>query len=134
MTRQTDHEQLAVVRTTATVFEAQTLAAVLEDAGIEAIVLESDALGFPHDSSLPAGGGQVRVRGEDQARAAALLEANAAESTAVRWEDVDVGPRDDDLPLKEPGRTPIAARITFVIAVIVVAVTIVAGAIALFVG
>jgi hypothetical protein len=126
-----DHEELAVVRTTATAFEAHALAVVLEDAGIEALVLESDALGFAHDPTMPAGGAQLRVREEDQARAVVILDENASASTNVRWEDVDVGPRADELPLTPAGGMPLAARIAFAVAVVIVIATVAAGIIAI---
>jgi hypothetical protein len=117
-------DDLVTVLTCASEFEAETKIIVLKEAGIEAF-----SFGAVHGAlplSLKALQVPVQVRAGDADRARAVLAENKIESAGVDWDSVDVGEREDDLPLRKPGRMPLLARIGFVLAMIVLA-TMLAG-------
>ena len=109
--------------------EAFALAALLDEAGIEALVVEYTPPGLTGVLGPGLAGAVLRVREGDRERARRVLE--DAASVDIDWDEVDLGDRDDRLPLHRPGRMPIAARIAFVVAVIVVAAGVVAGVLAM---
>lgn len=117
-------DDAVTVATAPTEFAAETLAVVLRAEGIEAHVFgtATTGLGF----SLPNGQleAAVQVARRDADRARALLAATRANADSVDWDSVDVGDRDDDVPLRTPGRMPPLARIAFAVAVLIVLVTI----------
>lgn len=112
-------DDLVTVVSCATEFEAATKVAVLEDAGIDAFVF-----GIAH-SSLPLGqkflAVPVQVRAADLERAKAVLSENKVESASVDWDSVDIGEREDELPLRKPGRMPLPAKIGFALAMFILA-------------
>ncbi len=111
-------EDLALLATTATEFEAQMKAAVLRDQGIEARVLPAPP-GAVHPGPLvPApAAASVWVKRDDLGRARALLERTIRESGEIEWETSDVGAREDQLPLHAPGRMPLLVRAGLAVAV-----------------
>ena len=68
----------------------------------------------------------VQVRRADLERARAALEKNTSDSVDLDWDEVDVGEREDHLPLTPVNRMPLLARIGFALAVAVVVLTVVA--------
>lgn len=91
-------------------FEAHAQAAILREEGIESAV-------FAGERSWMGGGSlnrtevPVMVRREDAERARQLLTQRIADSVDLDWDEVDVGEREDALPLRETGRTPWPARL-----------------------
>lgn len=121
---ESDPDALATLRTVGSEFEAHTLVAVLREEGIEAHVFAA------MHASLPLGqryfGVPVQVRRADLERARAALEKNATDSVDLDWDEVDVGEREDQLPLTPVNRMPLLARIGFALAVAVVVLTVAA--------
>ncbi len=116
-----DPDALETLLTVNSEFEAHTLVAVLREEGIEAY-----AFGAMH-ASLPLGeriaAVPVQVRRADLERAHAALEKNATDSVDLDWDEVDVGEREDHLPLTPVNRMPLLARIGFAVAVAVLVLT-----------
>jgi len=79
-------------------FEAHALVAVLREAGIEAFAFGAMRAALPFSERLTPV--PVQVRQVDLERAQAALKQNVADSMDLDWDDVDVGERLDDLPLK----------------------------------
>jgi hypothetical protein len=130
MTDRDAHELVTLLKAH-TPFEAHALAAVLRDADIEAFVFDSAYAGFgiplaPGKASVP-----VQVRRRDRERARAAIEENASDSIDIDWNDIDLGQRADDLPLRRPGRMPIPARIALAVISLIILAALVAGALAL---
>ena len=102
-------------------FAAQTKAEVLRSEGIDAFVFAAErawtgGLGFPgYDQNIP-----VLVKREDVERARRILEQRIADSVDLDWDEVDVGRREDDLPLRRPGRKPVPARVAFAVAIVLI--------------
>ncbi len=110
-------DDLAVVATTPTEFAAETKAAVLKSNGIEATVIRNAPSWTGHMSISPgAAGASVLVHGDDLARARAVLEQTIEDSVDLDWDEVDVGEREDDLPLRPVNRMPILAMVGFAVA------------------
>jgi hypothetical protein len=61
------------------------------------------------------------VRAADLERAKAALSENTIESASVDWDSVDIGEREDELPLRPPGRMPWPAKIGFALAMFILA-------------
>ena len=120
-------DDLVVLITTGGDGEAYALVALLDEAGIEALVVESTPPGL---GGVLGPGAVLRVRRGDRERARRVLD--AAASVDIEWDEVDLGERADRLPLHRPGRMPLAARIAFVVAVIVAAAGVVAGVVVAF--
>lgn len=121
-------DDLAAVAVTATEFEAQTKAALLQAEGIEATVASNAGpWGVVSASGI---GASVLVRREDLDRARSLIKDTIEDSVDLDWDEVDVGQREDDLPLRPPGRMPLMAMIGMA----VVAAILIAGALLLLIG
>ncbi len=105
MEREEDSDELTTLSTAETPFAAHTIVMVLENAGIEAIALDAiqGGIGLPLNK---ARGVPIQVRRSDLDRAKAALEANTADSVDIDWDEVDLGEREDNLPLNTPGRVP----------------------------
>ena len=121
MSDHTHPDDLVTLVSTPSEFEAQTLVAVLAEAGIEAF-----AFGVP---ALPAlgmrlGGCPVQVRQSDLERARQALAQNVADSVDLDWDDADLGEREDNLPLTPTTRMPLFARIGFFFAMVILVSTI----------
>ena len=107
----------AVVVTVPTEFEAQTKAEVLRSEGIEAAVTRNAPTWTGHLPISPtAFGSSVLVHRDDLDRARAVLEKKIADSVDLDWDEIDVGQREDDLPLRPVNTTPPLARIALVVA------------------
>ncbi len=76
-------------------FEARTIVAVLEDAGIEARVFVLGNLGLAHSLTPGCAGVPVHVRRSRLAQARRALEASRELGASVDWDSVDVG---DEVP------------------------------------
>jgi len=104
-----------------TEFEAHTRAATLREEGIDAAVIAAAPSwsGQMAVSSTARGAG-VWVRRDDADHATAVLQRASEASVDLDWDEVDVGEREDDLPLSSPSRMPLPARIAFAVAAVVV--------------
>ena len=112
----------ALVVSTATEFEAQTKAALLRDEGIDATVQPVAPSWTGQVSISPASrGASVWVRSADLDRARAVLEARIADSVDIDWDEVDVGQREDSLPLTPVGRMPLLIRVGLALLAAIVA-------------
>lgn len=110
-----------------TSFEAHTIVAVLANAGIEAAVFDTAeaGIGIPLDSrgsSVP-----VHVRERDLERARVVIDANVADSVDLDWDEIDVGQREDDLPLHRVDRLPVPAGIGLIAAFVMVVILLIAA-------
>ncbi len=110
-------QDLAVLATLPTEFEAQTKAEVLRSEGIEAAVTRNAPTWTGQLPISPtAVGSSVLVHRDDLDRARAILEKKIADSVDLDWDEIDVGQREDDLPLRPVNTTPPLARIALVVA------------------
>ncbi len=118
---------LAILITTATEFEAQTKAVVLRAQGIEATVTPNTPSWSGSVPLTPAGSGNatVWVRQEDLARAQKALQQTVEDSVDLDWDEVDVGERVDDLPLRRINRMPLLVRMGFALAVAIIIISVV---------
>ncbi|MBX3354609.1 MAG: hypothetical protein KF724_02800 [Phycisphaeraceae bacterium] len=89
-------------------FEARTIVAVLEDAGIEAHIFVLGNLGLPHSLTPGSTGIPVMVRQSSVEQAKAALEASKQLGASVDWDSVDVGPEPEFPPRRRRLKTVIA--------------------------
>ncbi len=116
---------MAVVATTATEFEAQTKAAVLRSEGIDCTVTRNAPSWTGHVSISPtAWGATVWVRRHDLQSALGVLHQAIADSVDLDWDEVDVGEREDDLPLRPVGQMPWLAKVAFAVAAALILLTV----------
>jgi hypothetical protein len=116
---------LAVVVTVASEFEAEAKAEVIRARGIEAAVTRNAPSWTGHLSISPtAVGASVLVHREDLERARSLLEQVISDSVDIDWDEIDVGQREDDLPLHRVNRMPPLARVAFALAVALIVITV----------
>lgn len=117
MTR--DPNQLVTLTTATSEFGANATVAVLADAGIEAFTFGSTgtALGIMGQTSQPGFGAPVQVRRCDYEAARTILMDNRRDSVDIDWDQVELGQREDDLPLHEPGRVPLPASMALWVAI-----------------
>ena len=112
-------DDLVTVVSCMTEFEAATKVAVLQEAGIDAVTFGA------HHSALPLHerfmGVPVQVRAADLERAKATLSENKADAASIDWDSVHIGEREDQLPLRTPGRIPLPARIGLWLAMLILA-------------
>jgi len=132
MTMHEPSDDLVVLRTAPTLFEAKLIVAVLADAEIDATARDHamDAFGF--SLSTAANGIPVLVRAGDLDRARSELERRWRESVDIDWDQLDPGEREDDLPFHAPGRIPPLARIAIVVTAFAVALACLAMASSVF--
>jgi len=92
-----DPAALVTVHVATSDFEAQTIAAVLRDGGVDAAVFGAalGAFGLTGSGSRLLGGVPVQVRAGDLERAKGVLRANKYLADSVDWDSVDVGEEDD---------------------------------------
>ena len=111
------------VASAATEFEAQTKAAVLEAEGITCRVVSNSPSWTGQIPLSPTGAGSVvMVAAADADRARDILKDRIADSVDLDWDEVDVGEREDTLPLRPLGSMPMFAKIaTTVTAVVLIA-------------
>ncbi|MCP3904010.1 MAG: hypothetical protein GY715_10285 [Planctomycetes bacterium] len=127
-------EDLVLLRTEETRFEAGVLVAVLESAGIEAVVMDSSSPTEGVAFRPPASGVPVSVRYADIETARATVARHDEDTVDLDWDEVDVGGRADDLPLTPLGHLPSAARLAFIVAVITLVVGLVGAITVLLMG
>jgi len=97
-------------------FKAQTIAVVLESAGIEAHVFVLGNLGLPMPLSPGAKGIPVMVRRSQLERARTTLSESLEVGASVDWESVDVGEETVTLPARR-GMAPALMRVVAIIGV-----------------
>lgn len=117
-------DDLVTVKQARNEFEASILVASLKDEGIEAFSFGMFRNILPVDSRFT--GVPVQVRQRDLEQALRVLQEKADASADIDWDEIDVGKREDHLPLREPGRMPWPARIALVVAILA-ALTLFAG-------
>ena len=123
---------IAVVAVTETEFEARAKAAVLESEGIRAMVTTNAPSWTGQMPVSPtARGASVLVNCEDLDRARSLLRQVVEDSVDLDWDEVDVGEREDDLPLHTVGRMPPLAKVALVVAITIVILSIALTALSL---
>jgi hypothetical protein len=130
MTGASHEDRLVTLLQAKTEFEANMTVAVLADAGIEAFAFGGAYGALPLSSRLMRVPVQVRESDLDAAKAA--LASNVSDSVDLDWDEVDVGEREDGLPLRTPGRMPLAAKIAYGAAVAILILTVVAFLAVLF--
>ncbi|TVQ54993.1 MAG: hypothetical protein EA377_04405 [Phycisphaerales bacterium] len=107
-----DADRLVTIATAASEIEANLLVTQLTEGGFEAVCFSGGHAALPLGARrfrIPV---QVRAREEESARA--YLKEMAVDD--IDWDSVDVGEREDDLPLNEPARMPVLAIIAAVVA------------------
>ncbi len=107
----------AVVVRVPTEFEAHTIATILRSGGVESTVA-TDAPSWTGQVPISPGarGSAVIVRRGDLERAQAILRESQQDSVDLDWDEVDVGEREDDLPLRTVGRIPVPAKVAAALA------------------
>ncbi|MHC4217754.1 MAG: hypothetical protein ACYSU7_04780 [Planctomycetota bacterium] len=112
-------EDLAVVVTVESEFEAETKAEAIRARGIEAAVTRNAPSWTGQVPISPtARGSSVLVHREDLERARSLLQQVISDSVDIDWDEVDVGEREDDLPLHAVNSMPPLAKVSFVVAAV----------------
>lgn len=121
---ETSPEQLIEVAYSKTVFEAQTKAAILRDAGIDAIVPDTDGEMFAATSNnRPTTNVPVLVKKTDEIRAKQQLGLSDHHGIGVDWDNVDVGEMDEII---EPGgrKTGVYFMLGIVVIIVIIALLI----------
>ena len=120
----TNHDDLEPIATTETEFEAQTKAVVLRAEGIECAVVGNAPSWTGQMSLSPTGRGAfVLVKRQDADQARKILQQRIDDSVDLDWDEVDVGEREDALPLHPVNGMPLPAKI----AAALIALTLLAG-------
>ena len=116
------------VATAATEFEAQTKAAVLEAEGITCRVVSSSPW-WTGQLALSAShaGAAVMVAPADADRARDILKDRIADSVDLDWDEVDVGEREDTLPLRPLGSMPMPAKIATAVTALILIASVISG-------
>ncbi|TDJ59439.1 MAG: hypothetical protein E2O40_00095 [Planctomycetota bacterium] len=128
-----EHSEVAVVVRVPTEFEAYTIAAILHEGGIEATVAPGAPSWTGQIALSPSSqGSAVVVRSADLRRARTVLDESDRDSVDLNWDEVDVGEREDNLPLTPVGRMPIPAKIAAALAAAILIVTALLGVVLLF--
>jgi len=111
-------------------FEARTIIAVLEDAGIEARIFVLGNLGLPHALTPGARGVPVHVRRSQLERARQALAESREVGASVDWESVDVGDEPPPPARRAPSRLMLAraAGVVLVAGIVTVVVARIMGA------
>lgn len=89
-------------------FEARTIVAVLEDAGLEARIFVLGNLGLPHSMGPGVTGVPVHVRRSRVAQAQRVLDESREVGASVDWESVDIGDERPTPPRRAPSMGAIA--------------------------
>lgn len=131
----TDPDQLVTLTTATSEFAANAVIVVLAEAGIEAFCFGSwgTAIGVTGHVGPMGFGAPVQVRRRDLERARAELARNRSDSIDIDWDQVELGDREDDLPLQAPDTVPIFASVALWVALGLVLLVLVAGIVALLV-
>lgn len=121
-------DEPAVVVRVASEFEAHTIAAILRESGIDATVTPGAPSWTGQVPVSPtARGSAVLVRHDDLERARSVLRESERDSVDLDWDEVDVGEREDNLPLSPVGRMPLLAKIAAATAAAILLVSAVLG-------
>ena len=119
-----DRNDLEPIAETETEFEAQTKAVVLRSEGIECVVVHNAPSWTGQMSLSPTGRGAfVLVKRQDADQARKILQERIDDSVDLDWDEVDVGEREDTLPLHPINGMPLPAKI----AAALIALTLLAG-------
>ncbi len=119
-----NQDDLEPIAQTDTEFEAQTKAAVLRAEGIDCAVISNAPSWTGQMPVSPTGRGAfVLVKRQDADQARKILEQRIADSVDLDWDEVDVGEREDTLPLRPVNGMPLPAKI----AAALIALTLLAG-------
>jgi len=110
-------DDLVTVRQARNEFEATIIVNTLRSEGIDAFSFGMFRNILPVESRFT--GVPVQVRQGDLDRARTVLREQAEDSSDLEWDEVDLGERDDELPLRETNRMPWPARIAFIVAVLI---------------
>ncbi len=116
-------DRLVTLAQAKTEFEANMIVSILANAGIEAFAFGSAYSALPLNTRFMRVPVQVRESELEAARAA--LKQNIEDSVDIDWDEVDVGQREDQLPLREPGRMPLAAKLAFALILTLLLVTVI---------
>ncbi len=126
----TDYQGLEPAAVVDTEFEAQTKAAVLESEGIVCrVITHTPSWSGSVNLSSSQQGSVVLVKQLDLDRAKELLKKRVDDSVDLDWDEVDVGEREDSLPLTPVGRMAPLPKIIFT----VILLSLVTGLIGLFI-
>ncbi len=107
-----DRDDLEPIDETATELEAHTKAAVLRAEGIECAVVHNAPSWTGQMSLSPNGRGAfVLVKRQDADQARKILQQRIDDSVDLDWDEVDVGEREDALPLRPINGMPLPAKI-----------------------
>jgi len=115
MTHAQSNHDLVTLTVKPNEFAAESVVAVLDEAGIPAWTFGLGQAALPLGERLI--GVPVQVRKADLERAKEALKQQVADSVDIDWDSVDVGERADDLPLTSRRRMPLMVRLGFVLAV-----------------
>lgn len=124
-----EHDRLVTLLKARSEFEASILVAQLDDEGIEAFAFSAVHGALPFGSKafqIP-----VQVRESDLTAAKEFLRERATRSETLDWEDVEVGEREDALPLRTPGKMSGPAKAAFIIACVLVALGVIGAIMAI---
>lgn len=117
-------DKLVTIVQAKTEFEANMIVSILANADIEAFAFGGAYGVLPLNTRFTRVPVQVRASELDAAKAA--LESNVADSIDLDWDEVDVGEREDSLPLRDPTRMPLLAKVAFALVLLLIAATVVA--------
>ena len=117
-----------IVASAATEFEAQAKAAVLEAEGITCRVVSNSPSWTGQIPLSPSGAGAVvLVAAADADRAGDILKDRIADSVDLDWDEVDVGEREDTLPLRPLGSMPMPAKIATMVTALILIASVIGG-------
>ncbi len=105
-------------------FEANLIVSTLAEEGIEAHTYTRFRQALPfhsHFSGIP-----VQVRAADEIAAREALDRRAADSVDLDWNELDVGEREDHLPLGRSRRLSLATAVALSMAIVVIFITLIA--------
>jgi hypothetical protein len=103
--------------------EAGAVEAVLDEAGIKAHVF--GAIQGIAPLTGPNQGVPVQVRKADLERARGVLSQNVADSVDLDWDEVDVGQREDDVPIAHRTGLPLIVRLGQIVAALMLAMIVI---------
>lgn len=130
-----DSKDLEPIIVVATEFEAQTKAAILESEGISCkVITKAPSWTGLVPLSSSAVGAAIIVSPQDLEKAKELLKSRIEDSVDLDWDEVDVGEREDSLPLTPVGHMPILAKIAFTIVLLSVLLSVLVGLLGLVLG
>ena len=129
-----DGADWTTLTTTPSQFEAEVVVAVLLDAGIEAFVISEGNRAWDLSVGVEPQRVVIQVGARDLEHACEVIREHLSESVDLDWDQVDVGERVDDLPLRTPGRMPWIARVAYAVAIVIALISIVGMAVMLTIG